>query len=96
MCKLIHIPSERLWFYKTKWLNLYFDSCEIFLLKCCQCSSSLFNVFLPVLCLCRLRSDHNVWGDVPVLLSLEKPLCKLISPVDLDPGGSVNPLDYQV
>ena len=30
-----------------------------------------------------------------MLLSLEKPLCKLVSMIDID-GGNVNPLDYQV
>ncbi|GAX86113.1 hypothetical protein CEUSTIGMA_g13526.t1 [Chlamydomonas eustigma] len=42
----------------------------------------------------KLRSDHGLWGEVPVLLSLEKPLCKLVSMVDLD--GGVDPLDYQI
>lgn len=42
---------------------------------------------------CRLRVEHGVWGQIPVLLSLEKPRCKLVSLVDMENG---NPLDYQV
>ena len=43
----------------------------------------------------RLRIEHGIWGEVPVLLSLEKPLCKLVSMIDVE-GGNVNLLDYQV
>lgn len=40
----------------------------------------------------RLRTEYGVHGGVPVLLSTEKPRCKLVSMVDMEAG---NPLDYQ-
>lgn len=41
----------------------------------------------------KLRTAHNVWGGVPVLLSLEKPRCKLVTPEDVDETQLLN---YQV
>ncbi|GIL71550.1 hypothetical protein Vretifemale_1917 [Volvox reticuliferus] len=41
----------------------------------------------------RLRKQHGVSGGIPVLLSTEKPRCKLVSLADMEAG---NPLDYQV
>ncbi len=37
--------------------------------------------------------QQGITGGVPVLLSTEKPRCKLVSPVDMEAN---NPLDYQV
>lgn len=48
-------------------------------------------------CVCaaraRLRKQHDINGGIPVLLSTEKPRCKLVSLADMEAG---NPLDYQV
>ena len=41
----------------------------------------------------RLRIGHGIVSGVPVLLSTEKPRCKLVSLVDMEAG---NALDYQV
>ncbi|GLC37284.1 hypothetical protein PLESTB_001140300 [Pleodorina starrii] len=41
----------------------------------------------------RLRKQHGVSGGIPVLLSTEKPRCKLVSLADMEAG---NPLDYQI
>ena len=41
----------------------------------------------------RLKNHEGVTGGVPVLLSTEKPRCKLVSMVDMTAN---NPLDYQV
>ncbi|EFJ40312.1 hypothetical protein VOLCADRAFT_84545 [Volvox carteri f. nagariensis] len=41
----------------------------------------------------RLRKQHGVFGGIPVLLSTEKPRCKLVSLADMETG---NPLDYQI
>lgn len=44
----------------------------------------------------RLRKDHGIMADVPVLLSTEKPRCKLVSLVESDPQApSQNLADYQ-
>lgn len=42
---------------------------------------------------CRLRRERGIHGNIPVLLSTEKPRCSLVSAVDMENG---NPLDYQV
>ncbi|KAG2483870.1 hypothetical protein HYH03_017267 [Edaphochlamys debaryana] len=41
----------------------------------------------------KLRKDHGIPGGVPVLLSTEKPRCKLVALADMEAG---NPLDYQI
>ncbi|GLI59189.1 hypothetical protein VaNZ11_001023 [Volvox africanus] len=41
----------------------------------------------------RLRKQHSVSGGIPVLLSTEKPRCKLVSLAEMETG---NPLDYQI
>ncbi|GIL46180.1 hypothetical protein Vafri_3235 [Volvox africanus] len=41
----------------------------------------------------RLRKQHSVSGGIPVLLSTEKPRCKLVSLTEMETG---NPLDYQI
>ena len=41
----------------------------------------------------RLRRERGIHGNIPVLLSTERPRCQLVSLVE---GDQVNLLDYQV
>ncbi|KAG2455067.1 hypothetical protein HYH02_000892 [Chlamydomonas schloesseri] len=41
----------------------------------------------------KLRKQYDIPGGIPVLLSTEKPRCKLVSLTDMEAG---NPLDYQI
>ena len=55
---------------------------------------SLLLIIRAVNC-CRLRKDHGIYSGVPVLLSIEKPTCKLL-PIEEVTGEAHNPLDFQV
>lgn len=48
---------------------------------------------LPSCVAARLKRDYNQEGGLPVLLSTEKPRCKLVASEEMEKG---NPLDFQV